>query len=174
MQIALFYGTDTDNTKRIAETIQSWLGEEIVALHNLAEVQIQALLPEYDFYIFGAPTWYDGELQTDWEDVVPLLRRADLRGKNFAVFGLGDQQGYGEWFVDAIGIIAEAAEAAGAKLSGTWPLEGYDFDESKAVRDGQFLGLPLDEDNQPELTEERLEAWLPQVLEGFGFAVEAE
>lgn len=168
MSIALIYGTDTQNTERVAEQIQAYYGADTVNLFNLAEHDFEEILASYEYFIFGAPTWYDGELQADWEEAVPLLEETDLNGKHFAVFGLGDQLGYGDWFVDAIGIIADAAEGSGAQRVGDFPNENYDFVSSKGLRDGVFLGLPIDEDNQPDLTEERLFSWLEDIAEAFG------
>jgi flavodoxin I len=170
-KIGLFFGTDTGNTQNIAEKIIEMLGEELVEAHNLAETDTSKLL-EYDLLLLGAPTWYDGELQTDWEDVVPQLEEMDFSGKKFAMFGLGDQWGYADWFVDALGIIGDVLVKQGGERCGLWPLDGYEFEASKGVRDDKFLGLPIDEDNQPELTDERLNAWMPQVLQEFGFELE--
>ena len=81
--------------------------------------------------------------------------------KTVAVFGLGDQIGYSEYFVDGIGILAKVVLENGGKIIGHWPTEGYDYDESKGLlNEDYFYGLALDEDNQPELTEERLSIWL--------------
>jgi flavodoxin I len=171
--IGLFYGSDTGNTENIALKIGEMLGSEIVDLHNFAETEVAAM-NAYEYIIFGAPTWYDGELQSDWEVILPQFEKIDFTGKKVAVFGLGDQWGYGEWFVDAIGIIADKVKERGGEVFGKWTTEGYEFDSSKGVRDGYFLGLALDEDNQPEKTESRLNAWIPQVLGEFGLEVETD
>ncbi|HAS51747.1 MAG TPA: hypothetical protein DCS21_08410, partial [Gammaproteobacteria bacterium] len=55
---------------------------------------------------------------------------------------------------------------------GSWPIDGYEFEKSKALRDGEFVGLVLDQDNQADLTDERIEEWLEQVKpELLGMAV---
>ena len=171
--IGLFFGSDTGNTENVSLKIREMLGEETVDLYNFAETEVEALAP-YEYILFGAPTWYDGELQSDWEVILPQFDKVDFTGKKVAIFGLGDQWGYGEWFVDAIGIIADKVVERGGTICGHWSLEGYDFDASKASRNGKFLGLAIDEDNQPELTEERLNKWIPQVLKEFGLEVETE
>lgn len=51
---------------------------------------------------------------------------------------------------------------------GYWPTDGYDFNDSKAVRNGKFVGLAIDEDNQADLTESRVENWSTQVKSEFG------
>jgi flavodoxin I len=170
--IGLFYGSDTGNTENIALQIRDMLGEENVDVFNFSEHPAEAVIP-YDFIFFGAPTWYDGELQSDWEEILPKFHDIDFSGKKVAIFGLGDQWGYGEWFCDAIGIIAEVVEKQGGTIVGHWDTKGYDYEKSKGERDGKFLGIALDEDNQPELTQERLAKWIPQVLAEFGLEVES-
>ena len=55
----------------------------------------------------------------------------------------------------------------GGKLIGKWSTEGYEFDESLGCVDGEFLGLAIDYDNQDDLTEERIEAWVEQIKDLF-------
>jgi len=172
--IGLFYGTDTGNTETVSMQIREMLGgEEVVDLYNFGEHDAQAGIP-YEYVIVGAPTWYDGELQSDWEEILPEFENIDFTGKKVAIVGLGDQWGYGEWFCDAIGMIGEVIESKGGELVGFWSKEGYDYENSKGERDGMFMGLAIDEDNQPEMTQERLNAWLPQILQEFGLEVETE
>ena len=42
--------------------------------------------------------------------------------------------------------------------------EGYDFTDSKALREGKFLGLPLDATNEDDLTEGRVKKWTEQIV----------
>ena len=80
-------------------------------------------------------------------------------------FGLGDQIGYPEYYLDAMGMLAEQLGAQGATFVGEWPSADYKFASSKALKaNGNFIGLALDEDSQPEKTQERLEAWVAQVI----------
>ncbi|MCU0392169.1 MAG: flavodoxin [Thermoflexibacter sp.] len=173
MKIGLFYGSDTGKTKEVAEKIADLVGTENIDLHNLVDTKPSKVL-DYEYIIFGAPTWYDGQLQADWETNLPTLSKLDFSGKKVAIYGLGDQYGYAEYYLDAVGVIADAVTAQGADLHGLWANEGYEHTASKGERDGYFLGLALDEDNQAELTDERLNAWLSQVWQEFGFEVEVE
>ena len=76
--------------------------------------------------------------------------------------------GYGEYFIDGVGILGQAVAENGGEIIGVWPTEGYDFEESVAeFEPGWFMGLALDEDNQREMTEERVDAWLAQITEEF-------
>jgi flavodoxin I len=116
----------------------------------------------------GASTWGLGEVQDDWVGK-EALSGVDLAGKKVAVFGTGDQDGYPDTFVDAIGILANSAQRAGGSLMGQWPTEGYTFDSSEAAKGDSFVGLPLDEDNQTALTDERITKWcqsLKQTING--------
>ena len=72
----------------------------------------------YDNMIVGASTWFDGELPTYWDELVPELESLDLKGKKVAIFGLGDQKNYPDNFVDGMGILADAFQKAGAELVG--------------------------------------------------------
>ena len=87
----------------------------------------------------------------------------DLKGKKFAVFGLGDQKGYPENFCDAIGILVEIIEDCGGKVVGFTPVEGYTFESSRAQRGNKFVGLPLDQENQARKTGERIDNWVEQL-----------
>ena len=120
---------------------------------------------EYKYVILSCPTWYIGQLQEDWEDFLEEFETVNFTGKCVAMFGLGDQVGYADNFLDAVGIIAKIVINNGGTIVGKWPIDGYDFDESLALTDDgdYFYGLGIDEDNQDELTEERLETWLDLV-----------
>ncbi len=110
--------------------------------------------------ILGASTWNFGDIQDDWEAFLPVLKRANLDGKTVAIFGLGDGYSYGDTFVDGIGTIYEAIKDKNCRLSGKVSVDGYEYSDSRGVVGNQFLGLPLDEDNEPDQTESRVEQWL--------------
>ena len=167
--IGLFYGSSTCYTEMAAEKIRERIGTEWIDLHNVAEDPI-ALAEQYDFLIFGIPTWDYGELQEDWENIWDDLARLDLHGKTVALFGLGDQEGYPQWFQDALGYLHAQLVTQGARAVGYWPAEGYQFEESKGLTDdgSQFVGLALDEENEFELSDQRIERWCNQVMAEFG------
>ncbi len=167
MAIGLFYGTDTGNTERVAQQIADAFGD--VDLHDVATASADAFAG-YRHIILGQPTWYYGELQSHWEDFWPQFESADFTGKTVALFGLGDQHDYSEYFLDAMGMMHEVVLAKGGRVVGYWSTNGYEFDESKALTpDGkQFVGLGIDEDQQAELTAGRIEKWVAQVKAEFG------
>jgi flavodoxin I len=168
--IGLFYGSTDGTTARIAAQIEAMIaatGRLTVHLNDVAEFYLDELA-EYDYLILGVPTWNIGQLQEDWASALDELDELDLSGTSAAVFGLGDQASYPETFVDAMFFVADCVQSRGARLVGRWPTAGYSFSTSWAVVDGDFLGLVLDEHNQPELTEARLAHWLAVVLAEFG------
>lgn len=166
--IGLFFGTQTGNTQTESEIIQKEFGgDSVVTLNDVSQAE-PSDFNNYDYIIVGCPTWNVGELQSDWEDFYDELDNIDFTGKKVAYFGTGDQVGYPDTFQDALGILEEKISENGAETVGYWPTEGYEFSESKAVRDGKFVGLALDEDNQSDLTEERIKAWVTQLKLEFG------
>lgn len=168
-KIGLFYGTQTGNTQTDAEMIQQEFGgESVVDLVDIYQAETSDF-EEYQNIIIGCPTWNVGELQSDWEEFFDgTLNKVDFSGKKVAYFAPGDQVGYPDTFQDALGILEEKISEQGGATVGYWPTEGYEFSESQALRDGKFVGLALDEDNQSELTEERIKAWVAQLQLEFG------
>lgn len=167
-KIGLFFGTQTGNTEIIAEAIYSELGgDSLVDLHDVANAEINDL-EEYEYLIIGCPTWNIGELQSDWEGLYQDLDQIDFTGKKIAYFGTGDQIGYSDNFQDAMGILEEKISSLGGKTFGYWSIDDYDFNESKALRNGKFVGLAIDEDNQSDLTSTRIKSWVTQVKSEFG------
>lgn len=167
--IGLFYGTSTCYTEMAGEKIRDALAPHRVDLLNVAEHPL-VTAQFYDYLIFGIPTWDYGELQEDWEEVWSELHGLNLKGKKVALYGLGDQIGYPEWFLDAMGYLYDELVKTGATMVGAWANRGYEFEASKALlEDGsQFVGLALDEENQFDLTAERVESWCRQILLEFG------
>ena len=167
-KIGIFFGSTEGNTERVVNKIQeAFGGEEVVALHNVNSASGDDM-SDYDSLILACPTWEIGELQEDWESFIDELDDVDFSGKKITYLGLGDQDGYPDTFIDAPGMIHEKIADSGATFVGTWPTDGYDFEESKSVVDGKFLGLVIDEDNQSNLTDERVAKWVAQLKsEGF-------
>lgn len=164
-RIGLFFGSDTGYTESVAREIVKIIGVEQVDCHEISKSSKHDFL-NYDVLIIGLSTWHDGQLQSDWDKFLDEFKSIDFSGKTVAFFGLGDQIGYSEYFVDGIGILAEIVSDNGGEIIGVWPTDGYNFEASKAVfEEGWFVGLALDEDNQSELTMTRIRAWVEQVAE---------
>lgn len=164
--VGLFFGSDTGNTEAVAKMIQKKLSKQMVDVYDIAKSS-KADIENFDLLLLGIPTWYYGEAQCDWDDFFPDLEEIDFTDKLVAIFGCGDQEDYAEYFLDAMGTIKDIIEPKGAIIVGHWPTDGYEFEASKALTDdgSKFIGLGIDEDRQPELTEERVDAWCKQVYE---------
>jgi flavodoxin I len=153
-KITVIYGSTTGNTERAAKSIAAALGGKTLPIAQAQPGDFEA-----DLVVLGTSTWGIGELQDDWSAHLDTLRGAALSGRDVALFGLGDQQTFSTSYVDAMGILGEEAEARGAHLVGAWPANGYRHDASRAIRNGMFIGLALDDDNEFCLTAGRIAAW---------------
>jgi flavodoxin I len=170
-KIALLYWPKKGNTEKVAHRIFKRFDEEQIEIFpikhfNTAEFEL------YDAYIVGAPTtgadnWTDA-FKSIWTDFFLRLSRASVKGKPFAIFGLGDQILYPYNFVDGMIEIKKEFEKNGAKHIGSWPVEGYEFRESESIEKGKFVGLALDEDQQPDLTDSRIDEWTSQIKKELG------
>lgn len=161
-KIGLFYDSDTGNTRKVAKLMFKHFDEGEVELKPIKKVE-PADFERYSAFILGTPTLGEGELPENWDAFLPELDAMDFSGKTIALFGLGDQEGYADEFVDGLGILYDKFTELGASFIGFWPLDGYEYEISRAELDGEFVGLVLDQDNQSDLTNERVETWLGQV-----------
>lgn len=161
-KIVLIYAANSDKTALVAKKIQKELDDavEVVSVENAWQNDFEA----YDYLIVGASTWFDGELPTYWDELLPELRTLQLKGKKVAIFGLGDQAKYPDNFVDGMGILADVFEEDGATLVGFTSTEGYKFNKSRALRGNQWCGLVIDLDNQAELTDKRVREWCKEII----------
>jgi len=121
----------------------------------------------------GTPTYNTSSVnyrsETNWDawlyEVLPTL---DISGKNVAVFCSGDQDHYDEYYCDAAGELYDRFAERGCNMFGFTSTDGYFYTNSKAVRNGQFIGQMFDEKNQADLSEERANNWVEQLVdEGF-------
>jgi len=167
-KIGIFYGSSTGNTQHVAKLIgAAWEGEDVEVL-NVRKAE-PGTLSAFELIILGTSTWDDGQLQDHWARFIKKLDDVDLNGKKVAIFGLGDQAGFPDQFVNAMAALDEKARALGAEVIGEWPTEGYTFKKSKAVSNGNFVGLVLDQDRQRKLTEPRVQQWVGQLKETLGW-----
>jgi len=155
----VIYGSSTGTCEAIAEKIAQKLGCEALNVQELS-ADVVAL---HQNLILGTSTWGAGELQDDWYDGLSVLKGADLSGKTIALFGCGDCSTYSDTFVGGIGELYDGIKQSGAKFIGAVSTDGYTFDDSSAVVDGKFVGLPLDDVNEDDKTDERIDAWIAQI-----------
>jgi len=163
---AIIYSFNTKKTGKVAEKIKEAFNDDQVEMVN-AELIDEELFMSFDQIIMGVATWFDGELPNFWDEFVPALEDMDLSTKKIALYGLGDQKGYPENFLDGVGIMAEILEARGANLVGFTSVEGYEFESSRASRGEQFTGLAIDYENQGSMNKERIAAWVDQLKKEF-------
>lgn len=166
--IGLIFGTDTGNTEEIGDKIASVFATHgyTVDMINVANATPRTIAA-FDFIIMGIPTWDFGGIQADWEQFEEQILATKLHDKTVALYGLGDQFGYGDYFLDAMGWLHHRVLRTGATIIGEWPTEGYEFEASLAADKDKkiFCGLAIDEDQQIELTDNRVNTWVHQLLE---------
>ncbi|MFA8299631.1 MAG: flavodoxin [Hyphomicrobiales bacterium] len=155
--IGIFYGSTTGNTEGVAEKIKNQFGDNAEVI-NVADAD-RSQLESYKYLVLGASTWGIGDLQDDMDAFLDTLGEANLEGKKVALFGLGDADGYPDSFVDGIKNIFDAVESK-SKVVGQVAADGYTYDASEAVVDDKFVGLPIDEDNESNLTDKRISDWV--------------
>lgn len=158
-KVGVFFGSSTGTTQDIAERIGKKLGVSASDIKDIAKTSVDEFA-NYEVLLLGSSTWGDGDLQDDWDDIVSDMESLDLSGKKVALFGVGDASSYGESFCSAIGLIYNLLKNSNAKFIGAVELDGYEFEDSAALVDGRFVGLPIDEDNDSSETEERIERWV--------------
>ncbi|MFC4701691.1 flavodoxin FldB [Glaciecola siphonariae] len=167
-RIGIFFGSSTCYTEMAAEKIQACLEQSTQSKVDVFDIKDTSLSKscDYDFILYGISTWDFGELQEDWESSWDDISTLSLEGKTVALFGLGDQAGYADWFQDALGMLHDEVIVLGCNIVGYWPNVGYEFIASKGLsEDGEyFVGLSLDDENQFDLTDERIEKWCEQIL----------
>ncbi|WP_300356036.1 flavodoxin [Fusobacterium sp.] len=157
MKTGIFYGSTTGTTEGVAQKVGALLGADVMSATEIDKVE------DYDFVIFATSTWGMGDLQDDWMGALDTLATKNLSGKKVALIGVGDQASFGDTFVDGIATIYEEIKDKGITLVGKTSTDGYDFSGSRSAEDGEFLGLVIDENNQSDLTEERINAWVEKV-----------
>lgn len=154
---AIIFGSSLGNTRFVAEKLHQFLPEAVLISATDATTNT---IDQYSNLILGASTWGVGLLQDDFESFSDLLMEHSLKGKTVALFGLGDQQNYPDSFCDGMGYLYEKIKDMQMKLIGEWPASDYDFVSSIALIGDKLVGLALDEDNEPDLTDYRLKNWV--------------
>ena len=161
--ISIIYGSDSGCTEEIAKRIGQKLDICDSLIKEVSETKEEDFT-KFKTLILGVSTWYIGDLQYDWDNFFEEFKKIDFTGVNVALFGLGDQYGYSYNYVDGVGILAEVVLKNGGNVFGHWPNKGYQFDESRGLIDQEtFYGLALDEDNEPEYTEQRINGWVTKI-----------
>ncbi len=163
-KIGIFYGPEGGNVENVANMVADAIGRDKIDLISVRNAD-ERIVNKYNKLIFGLSTvgksnWDSEHTNTDWDLFLPTLKYADWEDKVVAIFGLGDQVQYPHHFVDAMGWLYAILEGLKVSVVGQTSIEGYDFKESEAVRDGMFVGLPIDEDFEQDLTQKRITDWI--------------
>jgi len=172
-QIGVFYGPEKGSVEKVARVIGSKFGAdkvELIAVKNSNEADLN----RFDKLVFGVSTvgktnWDSEHKSTDWDVFATKFDKVDWAGKKVAIYGLGDHIQYPQHFVDAIGWIYERLNDLGAEVVGFCSTDGYTYEDSEGIKDGHFLGLPLDEDNEADQTDVRVENWISRLSNEFGY-----
>ncbi len=167
----LLYWATGGNVENAARAIYREYGVQDIEISDVASFDA-VRLADFDRFIFGSATvgaevWSDAKSSNKWNEFFVKSAADCFRQKKIALFGLGDQVLYPDHFVDSLAFMKDQCERKGAELIGKWPIDGYDFTDSEGVENGFFFGLALDEDQQAELTESRIAAWVKQLKTEF-------
>lgn len=156
-KVGIFYGSSTGNTEYIAEKIKKHLEMDDVKIFNVDSATKEDV-NQCDYLILGTSTWGVGDMQDDWEDFIDEFLKSELKGKKTALFGLGDHEVYTESFADGMGHLYDKIKDK-VEITGQWPVDEYKPLESLAIRDGVFVGLPVDQDNESGSTDKKIKKW---------------
>ncbi|MFV0366209.1 MAG: flavodoxin domain-containing protein [Mangrovibacterium sp.] len=173
-KIGLFFGPENGSVHRIALQIADIVGAENIDLISVASASAHDA-DQYQNLIFGISTvgketWDSAYDSNDWMKFFPEIVKINFANKNIALFGLGDHITYSNNFVDSMGKLYHEIKVTHPKANIVAPVStsSYDYTDSEAVVNGQFVGLPIDEDFEADLTRQRLELWLQVVTKEFG------
>lgn len=158
-KIGIIYGSSTGTCESIAQTIAEKLHIAPANVMDAGKVTTDQVAG-CDVLLLGTSTWGDGELQDDWYDAIKVVKGVDLTGKTVALFGCGDSESYSDTFCDGMGILFQQLKDSGCTWIGQVPATGYTYDASVAVTDGKFVGLALDDVNESDQTEARIDSWV--------------
>ena len=162
----IVYGSSTGTCEDIAQRIAVRLGVDknhVIDVNSLTPDIISAS----DNLIFGTSTWGEGEIQEDWYDGLKIIRGCDFTDKIVAIFGCGDSVSFSDTFCSGMAQLWKEIENKGVHMVGQVSTTGYTFDDSEAVVDGKFVGLALDNVNESDQTDKRIENWAEQIKQSF-------
>jgi len=163
-KVGIFYGPAGGSTEKIAKQIQNEIGVNNADLLMIKD----SVASDFDKYsniilgcsTIGGETWNSDKAKPDWDVFRPEYDKINYSGKTFAIFGLGNHLSYPRNFVDNMGIISKTMISKNAKFIGQISTDDYVFNESEAVIDGEFIGLPLDEEFESEKSVARIHKWV--------------
>jgi flavodoxin I len=159
--IGIFCATAGGTSMKIAEALaEAFDVDEVINMEEDFD-DIDELLA-CDVLFLGSSTWGQGDVHHSWVDVLLDIGSEDIdfSGKKVAFFGAGDSIKHGEHFCSALGQLYKVFVGAGATPIGAISKDGYTYESSLAVVDGKFCGLGIDEHNESDKTQQRIENWI--------------
>ncbi|MEZ5081894.1 MAG: flavodoxin domain-containing protein [Bacteroidales bacterium] len=170
-KVLLVYWPEEGSVEKVASKFAFRSERSNFKMVSVANVSVSDL-QEYNNWIIGGSTvgshvWQDADDSNIWFEFFKKLNKIDLTQKVVAFYGLGDQILYPHHFVDGLGVFQEEFETRKANIVGQWPIDGYNFIDSDGMKNKMFFGLAIDEEHQPEKTDERIDDWLPLVQKHF-------
>ncbi len=174
-KILLCYAPKGGNVEKIAKKFSLLVGIDKMDSHLIESIDdnLKKKIATYNKFIMvistvGRSNWDSHYTKIGWDLLIQELREMNLEGKTIAIIGLGDHLLYPDNFVDSMGILHEVLIERKAELVGYTSTKGYEFSNSLAVQNDNFVGLVIDQDNEGELTDSRLKNWFEQIKDKFG------
>lgn len=170
----IFFSPMGGNVDRVANKLGELIGKDKVDIIPVKEAEKGDLM-KYNKIILAGSTvgtdhWSNEVIVDEWPEFFAKNKDIGFANKKVAIVGLGNSLLYPEHFADGIAILHERIKQQNGEVLGAVSAEGYDFTDSEALNDeGIFCGLPIDEDNEDELTTPRLENWISILNPDFEF-----
>lgn len=171
---ALFFSPVGGNVNSVATKLGELIGTNKVDIIPVKEVQKEDVDRYKQIILIGSTVgtdhWSNDAVPDEWPEFFKKIEDISFEEKKVAIVGLGNSFLYPSHFANDMAELYENIQKKNANIFGFVETKGYDFTDSDAVNDdGLFCGLPIDEDNEPELTPERLENWIQQLKADFEF-----
>ena len=165
-RLGIFYAPSGGSVHKVARLIKQKLVDLQPDLFVISDVTPLRLLDYHNLILvcstLGRNTW-EMEQKDPWSSFLPKMLRIRLEGRKVAIVGLGDHVSYPNNFVDGMGILGQTIGEIGGQLIGETETRDYIFNDSRALQEGKFIGLPLDEDYEADKTEDRVDNWLERI-----------
>jgi flavodoxin I len=166
--MGIFCGTAGGTSLIVAQALANAFSIEEDDVINMEEDfdDIDQML-EYDILFIGSSTWGQGDVHHEWVDPQFEIEseNIDFSGKTVALFGAGDCKKHGEHFCSALGKLYNTFNNAGAKVIGLVDKQNYSYEFSLAEQGEKFVGLAIDEHNEKDKTQQRIENWMTLLKE---------
>jgi flavodoxin I len=160
--IGIFYASAGGNTKIITDALVEAFDideESVISMEDDYDDIEQ--FDDFDVLFIGSSTWGQGDTHFEWVDpMLEIAEDADFSGKKVAFFGAGDSKKHGEHFCSALGKLYKTFTKVGATPIGFVDKEDYSYEFSLAEMDGKLCGLGIDEHNEADKTQARIENWI--------------